>query len=188
MRILGPSNNGISFANIDSNDDNEHALKNGQKTKKEWLKDKVNITCHHCGQKGHYTNKCNGIKPKKTEQEAEATLVMAGVATKDFKEADHVHFQFLMTASYANYRSVVLNQPSGAVPKAWILLDNQSTVNVLYNKDLLRNVRRSNKHMDIHCNAGVTSTNLIGDLPGYGQRNRKHPIFGHGQGETQRNI
>jgi hypothetical protein len=24
-------------------------------------------------------------------------------------------------------------------------------------------------HMDIHCNAGVTSTNLIGDLPGYGK-------------------
>jgi hypothetical protein len=23
--------------------------------------------------------------------------------------------------------------------------------------------------MDIHCNAGVTSTNLVGDLPGYGK-------------------
>jgi hypothetical protein len=94
---------------------------------------------------------------------------MAGVATEEYKEVDHIHFQFLKTGSYADYRSVVLNQPSRAVPKAWILLDNQLTVDVFCNKDLLQNVRKSNTHMDIHCNAGVTSTNLIGDFPGYGE-------------------
>jgi hypothetical protein len=30
--------------------------------------------------------------------------------------------------------------------------------------------------MDIHCNAGVTSTDLIGDLPGYG------PVWYHPNG------
>jgi hypothetical protein len=30
--------------------------------------------------------------------------------------------------------------------------------------------------MDIHCDAGVTSTNLIGDLPGYG------PVWYHPNG------
>jgi hypothetical protein len=68
-----------------------------------------------------------------------------------------------------DYRSVLLNQPSGAVPKAWILLDNQSTVDVFYNKELLKNIRKSHTHMDIHCNAGVTSIDIIGDLPGHGQ-------------------
>ena len=57
---------------------------------------------------------------------------------------------------------------SGKTPKSWILLDNQSTVDVFYNANLLRNIRKGEKHMDIHCNAGVTSTNLVGDLPGYG--------------------
>ena len=57
---------------------------------------------------------------------------------------------------------------SGKIPKSWILLDNQSTVDVFYNANLLRNIRKGEKHMDIHCNAGVTSTNLVGDLPGYG--------------------
>jgi hypothetical protein len=58
--------------------------------------------------------------------------------------------------------------PGSTVPKAWILLDNQSTVDVFYNKDLLVNVRKSDMHMDIHCNVGVTSTDQIGDLTGYG--------------------
>ena len=57
---------------------------------------------------------------------------------------------------------------SGKIPKSWILLGNQSTVDVFYNANLLRNIRKGKKPMDIHCNAGVTSTNLAGDLPGYG--------------------
>jgi hypothetical protein len=52
-------------------------------------------------------------------------------------------------------------------------MDNQSTVdvfyNVFYNKKLLTIIRKAKTHMDIHCNAGITSTNLIGDLPGYGE-------------------
>jgi hypothetical protein len=30
------------------------------------------------------------------------------------------------------------------------------------------NVRKSDKHLDIHCNAGIATTNLISDFPGYG--------------------
>lgn len=49
-----------------------------------------------------------------------------------------------------------------------MLLDNQSTVDVFFNKSLLRNICTSNGHMKIHCNAGVAVTNLIADLPRYG--------------------
>ena len=49
-----------------------------------------------------------------------------------------------------------------------VLLDNQSTVDVFYNKDLLNNIREVETQMNIHCNAGVNTTNLAGDLPGYG--------------------
>jgi hypothetical protein len=64
----------------------------------------------------------------------------------------------------------VLNQNRGKkVNRAWVLLDNQSTVDVFYNSRLLRNIRKSDRHMDIHCNAGVMSTSLVGDLPGYGE-------------------
>ena len=76
-------------------------------------------------------------------------------------------FNFLNIARSAG---VALNAgQESRIPKTWILLDNQSTVDVFHNDDLLENIRVSdNGYMDIHCNAGVTSTNLVGDLPGYG--------------------
>ena len=54
------------------------------------------------------------------------------------------------------------------MPNTWVFLDNQSTVDVFYNKDLLENIREVNKQMNIHCNAGISTTNLVGDLQGYG--------------------
>ena len=53
------------------------------------------------------------------------------------------------------------------VPKTWMLLDNQSTVDVFCNKNLLRNIREGVTTCRINCNAGTAETKLIGDLPGY---------------------
>ena len=50
----------------------------------------------------------------------------------------------------------------------WVLLDNQSTIDVFVNRRLLKNIRRIDQYMYIHCTAGVTRTNLVGELPGYG--------------------
>jgi hypothetical protein len=53
MRFLGPTNEGVSFVHTNGNEDAEHALNTtGHKSRKEWLKDRVNTTCHKCGQKG----------------------------------------------------------------------------------------------------------------------------------------
>lgn len=68
-----------------------------------------------------------------------------------------------------SYKSVLCEiNNDGKVSKDWILLDNQSTVDVFYNPRLLRNIRQSEKGMEIHCNAGTTTTRMIGDFPGYG--------------------
>jgi hypothetical protein len=57
--------------------------------------------------------------------------------------------------------------PKGTLPRDWILLDNQSTVNVFCNKELLVDVRETDRTMVIRCNAGVAQTNMMGRLPGY---------------------
>ena len=48
-----------------------------------------------------------------------------------------------------------------------ILLDNKSTVDVLSNKNLLQNVRKSNRKLAILLTGGNMVTNLVGYLPGY---------------------
>ena len=52
--------------------------------------------------------------------------------------------------------------------KDWILLDSQSIVEVFSNARFLRNIRKFNQTLDVHCNAGVASTDMVGDLLGYG--------------------
>ena len=59
-------------------------------------------------------------------------------------------------------------QVNGSIPKTWVLLDSQSTVDVFCNPQLLTNIRRNTEGMRIHCNAGSRLTHFIGDLPGYG--------------------
>lgn len=59
------------------------------------------------------------------------------------------------------------NKPS-KLPDSWILLDNQSTIDVFYNGAMLRNIHVVPSTMRIHCNAGVARTNQVGELPGYG--------------------
>ena len=46
-----------------------------------------------------------------------------------------------------------------------ILLDNRSTVDVLSNKNLLQNVRKSNRKLTILSAGGKMVTNLVGYRP-----------------------
>jgi hypothetical protein len=58
-RITGPTNDGVSFTNVDGNEGDEIVLNNNGSTGKEGKKVKdqnafPGITCHKCGNMGHY--------------------------------------------------------------------------------------------------------------------------------------
>ena len=55
-----------------------------------------------------------------------------------------------------------------AIPKSWILLDCQSTVDVFSNNKLITNIRESKCVLTLHCNAGKVSVTQKGYLRGYG--------------------
>jgi len=54
----------------------------------------------------------------------------------------------------------------GGVNRNYVLLDDQSTVNQIANCNLLDNIRKANNLITVHCNNGLSYTNLEGDLGG----------------------
>ena len=60
-------------------------------------------------------------------------------------------------------------ESSTTIPSTWLLLDNQSTIDVFCNGALLSNIKQSGRSMSIHCNAGVKTTDQTGCFPGYGE-------------------
>jgi hypothetical protein len=86
-------------------------------------------------------------------------MLTTGLRSDEFDDAQQNHWMFMNTDLVTH---------GAMIPKSWILLDNQSTVDMFVNPSLLRNIRKVPNKMTITCNAGVTTTNLIGELPGYG--------------------
>ena len=167
-------NDGVSFSNVDASDEeDEIALTNdGQQrnssNRGSNCRDKSNITCHRCGAKGHYAPECDGERKVGAAltndgvPDTGATLLMHGIETGEFSDDDH--FQFLQH----EVGTILKVGEHSQVPNSWILLDNQSTVDVFQNAKLLSNIWKNATSMTIHCNAGVTTTSMVGDLSGYG--------------------
>ena len=56
------------------------------------------------------------------------------------------------------------------MPLTWLLLDIQSTVDLIANPRMLLKIRRvrSKDAIHVHCNSGLKVVDRIGELPGYG--------------------
>ena len=169
-----PDSDGIAFTNVADDDvDAEGFATVGNKQK-----DMSRVYCYNCQAKaGHYTNKCPlpkrgkpDTKPSEPAAESAHQMLMSGVERGDF---DHsCSYQFVQADTSVSHHN-------GRVPNKWFLLDNQSTVDVFHNKDMLQNIRQATTRMDIHCNAGIATTTMVGDFPGPGTSPMVSPTFYH---------
>ena len=73
-----------------------------------------------------------------------------------------------MRAGTAVEQQHTLSQSGGHIKPTWVLLDNQSTVDVFSNRRLLKNTRKYDRSLENFSTGGRTTTDLQGDLPGYG--------------------
>ena len=63
----------------------------------------------------------------------------------------------------------VFKQSVGKVNPTWLLLYNQSTVNVFINPDMVVNIRETIWEIHVYCNAGKVIIGKVADWPGFGE-------------------
>jgi hypothetical protein len=175
IRPNNSTSNGVSFTNVGDTTTGEEATKVATTRAPRAPRSKAHITCFTCQEKGHYSTECPKTKTTMAATGTAGTatantqsgveLVTTAISSGEFDDLEmHSSFQFICAGTTLTTASTHIQ-----IPPTWILLDNQSTIDVFCNKQLLVNIHKTNSTMSIHCNAGVKTTSEIGDLPGYGE-------------------
>jgi Zinc knuckle len=103
------------------------------------------ITCYRCGQQGHYANECCNARINQQHQNSRSGSRSNGTMTTVHKpenvrghQNEHEELQFTFCTHLGEPNQVNTSTMHSNIPSIWILLDNQSTIDVVINAKLLR--------------------------------------------------
>jgi Reverse transcriptase (RNA-dependent DNA polymerase)/Zinc knuckle len=166
---LPRGNDGVTF-------NNNGAMENGSGTvnanvgggKDTSTGGKANVKCRKCKGIGHYARECPSGDGEPAASDSAANEAATANSTGDGRAAEGKGRDGIALSTMALPQQGVALHEGGPMPSTWVLLDNQSTVDVFSSPELLENIREGLGSMTIHCNAGATTTTLVGDVAGYG--------------------
>mmetsp|Transcript_36995 Transcript_36995/g.52267 ORF Transcript_36995/g.52267 Transcript_36995/m.52267 type:complete len:1117 (-) Transcript_36995:618-3968(-) len=154
---------------------------------------KGTIVCYRCGRAGHIAPKCS----HDTHQDGHSLATNGAALTQeatgedvtetespgdgDHNDTTDVEVEAVMTNAndeanwdwhneYGFYQAgtTLTEGSSFEIPENWVLLDSQSTVDVIKSRHMLTHIRRVKVPLKLHCNGGHAITHLKGHLAGYG--------------------
>jgi hypothetical protein len=97
-----------------------------------------------------------------------ASMLVQGEDDDVDTQHDGLSFGFHMNTIHhiTNTQKIIMNN-GGLVDENWILLDNQSTVNIFKNRRFLNNIKKVDKPIRCYCNSSYQDSNLQGDIVGF---------------------
>lgn len=128
--------------------------------------------CFKCGAPDYKTCACDNLKNvrKREQQKSAENLLM--LANEEISE-EELGFSFhQIKMEYGKISKKVTDYCANAMPKRMdkiILMDSGSTVDLFCNKNLVRDIRKEKRQCKISTNGGIVYTNLVANLPGYGE-------------------
>lgn len=127
-----------------------------------------------CGKRGHIARDC----PDATDDEKETTNTQTGTNASPNRESDAAQlpsgavkdgeFDWKAVQFCCIDDELTLNVNGHLIPLKWLLLDNQSTVDVISNPKLLRNTQKVSGSLRINTQADSATTSWHGLFPGCG--------------------
>ena len=132
-------------------------------------RDRSTVTCFRCGAKGHYANDKNCPKVIEQAKKAEAMETSEGVQLlMDAANWDDLPGGNKFCFQTTGIISDKIVQHASTIPNTWLLLDNQSNVDIFCNAGMLTDIKTVKNVMRINSHGGTAITRQQGTLPGYG--------------------
>jgi hypothetical protein len=130
---------------------------------------KSKVKCYFCNNKGHIKTDCPVLKKALKELQKQsaggAQVTTAAAAMADDGDDDQLAF-------VTNEELVAAAKQKVLGPRD-ILCDNEASISIFHNKELLKNLRKSDQRVKVTGIGGSISTNTLGDYKDFG------PVYYH---------